>query len=192
MNTDGFMMFTDAQGCQTTKSGGWMLTDPAMVCKDLTRFGPTNGPLFLEMSYEGVQHVLETTRSISDPGKSGGTSYVPGFTAKVSSSAYDAAKSGYLSRRKRADRERAAAKLRKKRELKDAADRATADRARAAPTPRCVYCGLTTKLKHFDTSTPYVPGDQGTDRLVCDKLGCMFPKWGGSTDHPFYADPNAH
>ena len=38
--TDGFMMVADLQGVQS--STGYMLTDPVVLCKDLSRFGSTN------------------------------------------------------------------------------------------------------------------------------------------------------
>jgi hypothetical protein len=37
---DGFLMITDLQGVET--SSEIILTDPAVLCQDLTRFGPTN------------------------------------------------------------------------------------------------------------------------------------------------------
>merc|ERR1711998_670123 len=61
--TEGYMIFGDVQGVRTEK--GWELTDPAMLCKDLTRFRPTNCRECLSMCWDGVQHVLNTTKSIS-------------------------------------------------------------------------------------------------------------------------------
>ena len=79
--TGGRMMFTDAQGCHN--GDGWTLTDPAMLCRDKTRFGPTNfDPVLIEVCYEGVKHVLECGKSIYAPGGiGGGTSYTPGFSS---------------------------------------------------------------------------------------------------------------
>ena len=108
--TEGYMIFGDVQGVRTEK--GWELTDPAMLCKDLTRFKPTNFGECLYMCWEGVQHVLNTTKSISSAtGRSSdGTSYVKGFTSKVDSSAYDIALSGYRSRKEAKRRKAAAAR----------------------------------------------------------------------------------
>ena len=38
--TDGFMMVTDIQGAESAH--GYTLTDPAVLCLDMTRFQPTN------------------------------------------------------------------------------------------------------------------------------------------------------
>jgi hypothetical protein len=96
--TGGRMMFTDAQGCHN--GDGWTLTDPAMLCRDITRFGPTNfDPVLIEVCYEGVKHVLECGKSIYAPGGiGGGTAYAPGFSM-VGYSAFEGAKRSYLSRR---------------------------------------------------------------------------------------------
>lgn len=39
-HTSGFAMVTDLQGVET--ENGWVLTDPAILCTDLSRFGPTH------------------------------------------------------------------------------------------------------------------------------------------------------
>jgi len=81
--TDGFMMASDLQGGKTsntaTTTRGWVLTDPAMLCQDLSRFGPTNfHQAQLEMCYEGAEHALEKGSSLVDSGPS--SSYYPGFS----------------------------------------------------------------------------------------------------------------
>ena len=75
--TNGFMMVSDLQGGKTKK--GWTLTDPAMLCQDLSRFGPTNfSEAQLLMCYEGAQHAIRNGLSIANG--TPGTSYLPGFS----------------------------------------------------------------------------------------------------------------
>jgi len=38
--TDGYMMVVDLQGVHT--ADGYLLTDPVILCEDVTRFGKTN------------------------------------------------------------------------------------------------------------------------------------------------------
>ena len=73
--TNGFMMATDLQGAKNSK--GWTLTDPAMLCEDLRRFGPTNfDSAQMRMCYTACSRVLATGVG----GDVCGTSYAPGFT----------------------------------------------------------------------------------------------------------------
>ena len=40
--TEGTMIVVDCQGVYTKATNSFMLTDPALHCKDVTRFGGTN------------------------------------------------------------------------------------------------------------------------------------------------------
>merc|ERR1712166_92847 len=99
--TNGFMMATDLQGCQIKKTSlvdvvkeGWVLTDPAMLCQDLSRFGPTNfNEAQLTMCYGGANHVLNHGRSMVDGAP--GTSYIAGFSRHDDGSRFDDATSSY-------------------------------------------------------------------------------------------------
>ena len=109
--TDGFMMATDLQGGKSARKG-WVLTDPAMLCQDLSRFGPTNfHEAQLQMCYEGAQHALENGSSLEDCLL--GSSYAPGFSRHDDGSRFGAAR-GRADARARLRRE----KERKKREKK--------------------------------------------------------------------------
>ena len=109
--TDGFMMATDLQGGKSARKG-WVLTDPAMLCQDLSRFGPTNfDEAQLQMCYEGAQHALEHGLSLEDCLL--GSSYAPGFSRHDDGSRFGAAR-GRADARARLRRE----KERKKREKK--------------------------------------------------------------------------
>ena len=91
--TDGFMMATDLQGGKT--SGGWVLTDPAMLCQDLSRFGPTNfNEAQLTMCYGGALHALRNGRSLIDG--TPGSSYKPGFSRHDDGSLFAAAIAAFV------------------------------------------------------------------------------------------------
>lgn len=73
---DGYLMIADMQGCET--SSEYLLTDPAILCKDLTRFGPTNYELAnMIMSYEALEHWLKGGIL---PIGSKASAYRPGFS----------------------------------------------------------------------------------------------------------------
>ena len=78
--TDGFMMVTDLQGC-AKRGGGWSLTDPAVLCKDLDRFGPTNYHVVnMKICYDACKHTLRTVRG---RGTDTRTSYRSGFSKEM-------------------------------------------------------------------------------------------------------------
>ena len=115
--TNGFMMATDLQGCQIKKTSlvdvvkeGWVLTDPAMLCQDLSRFGPTNfSEAQLTMTYEGANHVLSHGRSMVDGAP--GTSYIAGFSRHDDGSRFGDATSSYVTIRKKRDAKAKAARI---------------------------------------------------------------------------------
>ena len=80
--TDGYMVVTDVQGLKTGDS--FILTDPAIHCKDLTRFGATNmGPSGIDSRFSThvcnpICEALKLRRHPSQPGafKKSGTSAV--------------------------------------------------------------------------------------------------------------------
>ena len=115
--TNGFMMATDLQGCQIKKTSlfdvaqeGWVLTDPAMLCQDLSRFGPTNFcEAQLTMCYEGANHALSHGRSMVDGAP--GTSYIAGFSRHDDGSRFGDATSSYVTIRKKRDAKAEAARV---------------------------------------------------------------------------------
>lgn len=55
--TGGYMMVADLQGVQTPD--GFTLTDPAVLCEDVCRFGSTNmGPDGMRRMLEGMRPLL--------------------------------------------------------------------------------------------------------------------------------------
>ena len=73
------MMVTDLQGGKD--SSGWVLTDPAILCSDLSRFGPTNyKPEGLDICYEAVKHTLKTGGALFPGGRPARSSYDPRFS----------------------------------------------------------------------------------------------------------------
>jgi hypothetical protein len=84
--TDGFMMVTDIQGAETAR--GYTLTDPAVLCKDLSRFQPTNFHRSqLIMCLSAIRHALKGAAPRFAGTK---TSYSAGFSATDDGSAYKA------------------------------------------------------------------------------------------------------
>lgn len=56
--TKGYIMLTDLQGVET--NGEIVLTDPAVLCTDLSRFGPTNfHPAQMMLCMEAVEHCMK-------------------------------------------------------------------------------------------------------------------------------------
>ena len=141
--TDGFMMATDLQGGKSARKG-WVLTDPAMLCQDLSRFGPTNfHEAQLQMCYEGAQHALEHGLSLEDCLL--GSSYAPGFSRHDDGSRFGAAR-GRADARARLRRE----KERKKREKKKKKKNPAGDlRFRLS----CANCGAKYYYTHVANST---------------------------------------
>ena len=57
-HTRGYLMVTDLQGVREQR--GWRLTDPAILCQDLSRFGPTNfDESQMERCIRAVDHALD-------------------------------------------------------------------------------------------------------------------------------------
>ena len=113
------MMATDLQGGKSARKG-WVLTDPAMLCQDLSRFGPTNfDEAQLQMCYEGAQHALEHGLSLEDCLL--GSSYAPGFSRHDDGSRFGAAR-GRADARARLRREKERKKREKKKKKKPAGD----------------------------------------------------------------------
>jgi len=57
--TSGFLMVTDLQGVLTDE--GYVLTDPVILCRDLSRFGNTNlGPEMMERCKSSAEHHLKS------------------------------------------------------------------------------------------------------------------------------------
>ena len=113
------MMATDLQGGKIAQKG-WVLTDPAMLCQDLSRFGPTNfHEAQLQMCYEGAQHALEHGLSLEDCLL--GSSYAPGFSRHDDGSRFGAAR-GRADARARLRREKERKKREKKKKKKPAGD----------------------------------------------------------------------
>jgi len=113
------MMATDLQGEKIARKG-WVLTDPAMLCQDLSRFGPTNfHEAQLQMCYEGAQHALEHGLSLEDCLL--GSSYAPGFSKHDDGSRFGAAR-GRADARARLRREKERKKREKKKKKKPARD----------------------------------------------------------------------
>jgi len=55
--TEGFIMVSDLQGVDTGHE--FVLTDPVLLCKDVTKYHPTNlGPLAMKANYEKIQVLL--------------------------------------------------------------------------------------------------------------------------------------
>ena len=56
--TEGFLMVVDLQGCE--KSGGYLLTDPAILCSNLSYFGDTNfSPSQMDQCLAVIEHALK-------------------------------------------------------------------------------------------------------------------------------------
>jgi len=51
-----FVMLTDMQGIET--SSEIVLTDPAILCEDVSRFGPTNAPKYIPICMEQLERVI--------------------------------------------------------------------------------------------------------------------------------------
>jgi hypothetical protein len=85
--TDGFMMVTDLQGGET--SHAYTLTDPAILCKDLNRFSPTNfSASQFDMCLEAVDHALRHKKTL--PGIDKRTSHVARFSRRDDGSRFRA------------------------------------------------------------------------------------------------------
>lgn len=123
--TGGFMMVTDLQGGET--ADGFTLTDPAVLCTDLKRFGKTNfHTAQMDLCIEAANHGMRSGAAL---GGKMASSYAPGFTRLVTGGFADA-----LAAR---DRKRAAEVARIERERAAAADAARAVvAARAAEAAR--------------------------------------------------------
>jgi hypothetical protein len=77
--TDGFMMVTDLQGAEVSMK--YTLTDPAILCKDLKRFSPTNyDALQFDMCLEAVDHALNPRKTLTAGTGDKRTSYMKGFS----------------------------------------------------------------------------------------------------------------
>ena len=57
----GYMMVMDLQGSPRTKEGEYVLTDPAILCSDLLRFGSTNfgTPKMMKRCVLSIRNLLE-------------------------------------------------------------------------------------------------------------------------------------
>ena len=112
---DFSMMATDLQG---GKQGGfgWVLTDPAMLCSDLSRFGPTNfDDAMIEICYEAAQHTLMTGGALF-AGSVAKSAMRPGFSRTDDGSMW-ASRKGKFRGLKEEKRRRDAAEVAERRRL---------------------------------------------------------------------------